>query len=87
VLMELSDELTKKFVEGYQVDNFFKDKWSKATTPGLVQFKGQAYQADERGLLYLRVDNDPPKLCVPHTMVPYILNETHDSPLASAHEG
>ncbi|EPS97049.1 hypothetical protein FOMPIDRAFT_1078111, partial [Fomitopsis schrenkii] len=87
ILFEPGDELVRQLVNGYQADHFFKDKWDKASADDLPRFQGQAFQVDERGLLYLRVGDDEPKLCVPQAAVPHILACTHDSPLFSAHEG
>ncbi|EPT02334.1 hypothetical protein FOMPIDRAFT_1082883, partial [Fomitopsis schrenkii] len=87
ILFEPGDEMARQFVAGYQDDRFFCDKWKQASSMTVPRFQGQAFQRDERGLLYMRIGDDEPKLCVPRTMVPTILAHTHDSPLFSAHEG
>ncbi|TFY58379.1 hypothetical protein EVJ58_g6460 [Rhodofomes roseus] len=87
VLLDMSEELAKRFVDGYQADRSFKDKWAKASQSSPQAFKGQCFTVDERGLLYMRVNDEPAKLCVPKSLVPVILTSTHDSPIASAHEG
>ena len=87
ILFEPGEELTKQLVEGYQEDPFFKDKWARAKEQHLPHFQGQAFQVDERGLLYLCLGDDDTKLCIPRATVPTILACTHNSPLFSAHEG
>ncbi|EPS94952.1 hypothetical protein FOMPIDRAFT_1078413, partial [Fomitopsis schrenkii] len=87
ILYEPGEDMARQFVAGYQADRFFRDKWTKATSTDLPRFQGQAFQRDERDLLYMRIGDDEPKLCVPQSLVPTILAHTHDSPLFSAHEG
>ena len=85
--VDLGDDTKSRFVKGYQEDSHFREKWKKADEATAQPFYGQCFVAGNDYLLFLRIDDDPPKLCVPKSMVAFVLAQVHDSAWNSAHEG
>ncbi|EPS96699.1 hypothetical protein FOMPIDRAFT_1079355, partial [Fomitopsis schrenkii] len=75
------------FVDGYKVDPYFSDKWKKAANAEVLPFAGQCFIMGVNQLLYMRINDEMPKLCVPKPLVPFVLAQVHDSPWDSAHKG
>lgn len=46
----------------------------------------QEFWTDERGILYRQVNNNPPQIVIPKTLVPVVLKQYHDS-IFTAHQG
>ncbi|EPS95574.1 Gpi16 subunit GPI transamidase component, partial [Fomitopsis schrenkii] len=87
LLVDLQSDIKAAFVEGYKADLYFRDKWTKAVEGGAQPFAGQCFLAGADQLLYMRINDEMPKLCVPKSQVPFVLAQVHDSPWDSAHEG
>ena len=87
LLVSVGEDIRQRFIEGYQKDPFFRDKWEKAGVKDIPQFTGQCFLRDGKGLLYLRREEDEVRLCIPKSEVAYVLSHLHDLPYESAHEG
>ena len=83
----LDDGVRRRFVDGYQEDRYLTEKWNKASESEAQPFYGQCFVKGSDGLLYLCINEESPKLCVPQSMVPYVLARVHDAAWDSAHEG
>ncbi|KAI0069778.1 hypothetical protein K474DRAFT_1583309, partial [Panus rudis PR-1116 ss-1] len=87
LVVHMSPELRDRFIHSYSKDPHFKAKLETAAPSYIPEFKGQCFFKDKSGLLFMRINNEPARLCVPKEVVPYILHLIHDSPFEGAHEG
>ncbi|KAI0043230.1 hypothetical protein FA95DRAFT_1498894, partial [Auriscalpium vulgare] len=85
--VQLDADYERRFREGYQSDPYFRERWQAADSAANQQYKGQCFTRSSRGLLFLRVDDEPPRLCVPRSEVPALIARYHDSAFEAAHEG
>ena len=83
----LDDDIRQRFVDGYLEDPHFAEKWKKVSETEAQPFYGQCFVKEQDGLLYLRINDETPKLCVPKSMIPFVLARVHDAAWDSAHEG
>ncbi|KAI0038209.1 hypothetical protein FA95DRAFT_1456526, partial [Auriscalpium vulgare] len=85
--VRLDAEYERRFRVGYQEDPYFRDRWLAADSADNQQYKGQCFTRSAGGLLFLRVDDEPPRLCVPRSEVAGLVARYHDSAFEAAHEG
>ncbi|KIY61603.1 hypothetical protein CYLTODRAFT_321467, partial [Cylindrobasidium torrendii FP15055 ss-10] len=83
VFVKLSDELLKRFLEGYEKDPQFSRvmEWTKST-----QWSSDyRFFRNEDGLLFFKDADYSPRLCVPKNIRPEILIQAHEHPMETAH--
>lgn len=83
----LSPEFTARFRDGYTADPFFRAKWEEAAADDQRRFRGQRFFRNEDGLPFFQINDEPLRLCVPHSEVTTLIARLHDSPFEAAHEG
>ena len=87
LLVSMSDELISKFAEGYVKDSFFKSRYVDEVPNSNLVVTPSHFWKDPNGLLYYMDADWNSRLCVPKSMINYVLNWIHDSPYESAHAG
>ncbi|KAI0038332.1 hypothetical protein FA95DRAFT_1461776, partial [Auriscalpium vulgare] len=88
LLISMRSESVERYARAYAQDPAFHDKWLEAgADPQQPQFQGQCFIRGDNGLLFFRINDEPPRLCVPRTEVEPLLSQVHDSPFEAAHEG
>jgi hypothetical protein len=88
LLISLNADLIKQFVAGYAEDSFFKQKYSLSDISNLnTVLTPSHFQKGQDGLFYFLDADWATRLCVPQSMVNFVLEWIHDSPSESAHAG
>lgn len=87
LLLSMDKAIIAKFVEGYGEDPFFKPRYVNEIPNHNSVITPSHFRKGDNGLLYFMDSNYNAKLCVPRTMVNYVLKWIHDSPFESAHAG
>ncbi|KAI0038572.1 hypothetical protein FA95DRAFT_1460850, partial [Auriscalpium vulgare] len=85
--ISMSGDAVAQFVKAYASDPALREKWAEADARNHPQFKGQCFVRGADDLLFFRVNDEPPRLCVPRSEVVPLLARVHDSPFEAAHEG
>ncbi|KZP21111.1 hypothetical protein FIBSPDRAFT_688450, partial [Athelia psychrophila] len=87
IQVSVDDQLIKEFIEGYQQDVAFKNKWKDAPGRDKIRDPGMRFYKDDADLLFFRDADYQPRLCVPKNVRNIVLNEAHDQPFGGAHAG
>lgn len=87
LLVSMSEELLLNFSAGYIEDNFFKSRYADEIPNANLVITPSHFWKDPNGLLYYLDANWSSRLCVPKSMVNYVLRWIHNSPYESAHAG
>lgn len=87
LLVHLTEERTKAFVDGYQRDPYLKARWLDARNASDNWYAGKRFFRTQDGLLFFRDADFQPRLCVPASLRNDVLRRMHESPLESAHAG
>jgi hypothetical protein len=87
LLLSIEPELLRKFIEGYKSDAYFRNLYVEDMHSPNIVLTPSRFQKGSNGLLYFLDASWNLRLCVPRSMVPYILSLTHDSASESAHVG
>ncbi|KAI0040539.1 hypothetical protein FA95DRAFT_1458593, partial [Auriscalpium vulgare] len=85
--IRMSDAAAAKYVRAYAEDPAFREKWADAGSADGQQFKGQCFIRGANDLLFFRINDEAPRLCIPRSEVTPLLARIHDSPFEAAHEG
>ncbi|KAI0038603.1 hypothetical protein FA95DRAFT_1462398, partial [Auriscalpium vulgare] len=85
--ISMNGEVVARFARAYAEDPAFREKWTDAGSSDSPQFKGQCFIKGENHLLFLRINDEAPRLCIPRSEVTPLLSRIHDSPFEAAHEG
>lgn len=87
LLLSIEPELLQKFVAGYKSDAYFHNLYVEEMHSPDVVLTPSRFQKGSNGLLYFLHASWNSRLCVPRSMVPYVLSLTHDTASESAHAG
>lgn len=87
IQVSLDPQLIKEFVEGYQQDTAFRNKWKDAPEKSKVRDPGSRFYKDNTDLLFFRDADYQPQLCIPKNTRNLVLSEAHDQPFGGAHAG
>ncbi|KAI0038710.1 hypothetical protein FA95DRAFT_1450856, partial [Auriscalpium vulgare] len=88
LLISASATSVARYVRAYAQDPAFREKWREAEDElSRPPFPGQCFIRGDNGLLFFRINDEPPRLCVPRAEVTALLAQVHDSPFEAAHEG
>jgi hypothetical protein len=82
-----SNDVVKRFTEGYWKDRTFKALATRLQTEGFDERKYRAYRTGTNGLLYFEDADSRIRLCVPDSERLELLKEVHDKAHESAHAG
>ena len=82
-----SDDVVKRFTEGYQKDRTFKALAACSLTEGIDERQYRAYQTGANSLLYFEDTDSRIRLCIPNSEHLEVLKELHDKAHESAHAG
>lgn len=85
--VSMSPEWIERYVQGYQEDVAFRDRWEQAENDIGSRDPERRFVRDENGLLFFRDVDHQPRLCVPKPLQALVLKEAHESPFLSAHAG
>lgn len=88
LLVALNEKTRRKFVAGYLKDTHFAKKYrvKEQSKPDTVLTPSR-FQTGSNGLMYF-IDVDwQARLCVPESLIGFVLKWIHDSPYESAHAG
>jgi hypothetical protein len=87
LLVKFSDTERRSWVEAYSEDPALKSRWMSDDADSKSWRPGRRYIRDVDGLLYFRDADHIPRLCVPKSKIPLVLQEGHDSAFETAHAG
>ncbi|KAF9471211.1 hypothetical protein BDN70DRAFT_783329, partial [Pholiota conissans] len=87
LLIALDKDLTKQFVEGYKEDPFFKEKYTQEIPNDKMVITPSHFRVGSDQLLYFLDADWATRLCVPRSLINFVLKWIHDSAFESAHAG
>lgn len=87
LLVSMDPKLIVEFVKGYGEDSFFKKRYTDEIPNPNTVITPSHFKKAKDGLLYFLDADWSARLCVPRTMVNYILKWIHESPMEGAHTG
>ncbi|EJD48853.1 hypothetical protein AURDEDRAFT_30721, partial [Auricularia subglabra TFB-10046 SS5] len=85
LLVVMSDELKRRYSKGYDRDSAFKGKGFNSDERSW--YSGNRFYRGNDGLLYFRDADFMPRLCVPKSEQPTLLQHLHESAFETAHAG
>ncbi|KII83907.1 hypothetical protein PLICRDRAFT_71310, partial [Plicaturopsis crispa FD-325 SS-3] len=85
--VQLHPEYIQRFVDAYQTDAFFKERWRDGSSSDEGWHASRRYFKDAQGLLFFRDADFRPRLCIPTSERASILREAHESAFETAHAG
>jgi hypothetical protein len=87
LLLTVDPELIAQFVQGYKTDSYFRKLYVDEIHSTDKLLTPSRFQKGSNGLLYFQDADWNARLCVPSSLVPYVLKLVHDSAVESAHAG
>ncbi|KII83587.1 hypothetical protein PLICRDRAFT_85536, partial [Plicaturopsis crispa FD-325 SS-3] len=87
LLVSLGKSITRKFASGYPDDHFFKERYLEVVPNANSVLTPGHYQKGKDGLLYFLDADWIPRLCVPKSMISFILKSIHENAYEMAHAG
>lgn len=83
----MEQEFREEFIADYQTDPGFASLWNSEDSARNKWVPGRRFFKNEEGLLLFSDADYQPRLCVPERQREFILEETHENPLETAHAG
>ncbi|PBK60369.1 hypothetical protein ARMSODRAFT_855517, partial [Armillaria solidipes] len=87
LLVTTDPGIVKRFIEGYKKDISFRNRYMETVHNPVKELTPSHFHKADNRLLYFTNADWQLRLCVPASMVTYILNWVHSSPFEGAHEG
>ncbi|KAL1657928.1 hypothetical protein GGF50DRAFT_68246, partial [Schizophyllum commune] len=87
LLLSMDPVLVQQFKEGYLKDEYFKSRYGSMAASPENELTPSHYRTGRLGLLYFFDADWNAKLCVPRSMVRFVLTWLHESSNEAAHGG
>ncbi|KAL1658116.1 hypothetical protein GGG16DRAFT_28383, partial [Schizophyllum commune] len=87
LLLSMDPVLVRQFKEGYLKDEYFKSRYGSTAASPENELTPSHYRTGRHGLLYFFDADWQAKLCVPRSMVRFVLTWLHESSNEAAHGG
>ena len=87
LLVGLDPEIVERFVQGYQDDPFFKQYYADEIPNPNIAITPSHFRKGSNGLLYFIDARWETRLCVPQSLIQFVLEWIHETPHEAAHSG
>ncbi|KAI5887173.1 uncharacterized protein SCHCODRAFT_02454974, partial [Schizophyllum commune H4-8] len=87
LLLHIDPILLKQFKEGYEKDAYFRERYAESADSPSKALTPSHFRRSSNGLLYFFNADWEARLCVPRSMVNFVLTWIHEARDESAHGG
>ncbi|KAI4294663.1 hypothetical protein GGG16DRAFT_66906, partial [Schizophyllum commune] len=87
LLLSMHPALTQQFKDGYKTDPYFKDRYAESVESPAKILTPSHFRRGPTGLLYFFNADWEARLCIPRSMVQFVLEWIHESREEAAHGG